>query len=121
MNSYIALLRAINVGGYRKIKMESLRGMFDSAGFNDVTTYIQSGNVIFSSPESVPGTLAETIETEIKNTFGHDVDVIIRTQEHFKSLIRKNPFRDKDRSPFKFYVTFFKNQIQYELPSERNS
>jgi uncharacterized protein (DUF1697 family) len=86
MNSYIALLRAINVGGHRKIKMQDLRGMFASAGFNDVKTYIQSGNVIFSSPESAPGTLAETIETEIKNTFGHDVDVIIRTREQFKAL-----------------------------------
>lgn len=111
MTTYIALIRAINVGGHRKIKMKDLRKMFMSMGFENVKTYIQSGNVVFSSPETDSAKLAGNIESEILNHFGHDVDAIIRTPEHFKVLTESNPFRKELAPPFMLYVTFFKKSI----------
>jgi len=108
MKKYIALLRAINVGGHRKIKMADLRKMFSSMGFENVITYIQSGNVIFDAADTDLDTLAQSIEQQIKSTFGYDVSVIIRSIHQLEELIRLNPFKDKDRNPFKLYITFFR-------------
>ena len=107
MKKYIALLRAINVGGHRKIKMADLREMFISMGFENVITYIQSGNVIFNASDTDSENFARSIEQQIKNTFGYDVSVIIRSANQLEELIRLNPFKDQDRSPFKIYITFF--------------
>jgi uncharacterized protein (DUF1697 family) len=108
MNTFIALLRAINVGGHRKIRMDDLSEMFTSLGYENIKTYIQSGNVIFSSPERDVKKLAESVETEIETGFGHDVPVMIRTQKQFEKLINRNPFEGRDKDPFRLYVTFFK-------------
>lgn len=107
MNRYIAFLRAINVGGYRKIKMQDLREMFENMGFGNVQTYIQSGNVLFDTDESDPTALTHSITKKIESEFGHEVPVMIRTPKHLNKLINKNPFHDKHEDPFKLYVTFF--------------
>lgn len=107
MNRYIAFLRAINVGGYRKIKMQDLREMLEKMGFENVQTYIQSGNVLFDSDESDPTALSQSIEKEIESEFGHEVPVMIRTPRDLKKLISENPFNDQLEDPFKLYVTFF--------------
>lgn len=107
MNRYIAFLRAINVGGYRKIKMDDLRNMFESMGCENVQTYIQSGNVVFDSDESDSTLLSQSIEKEIESEFGHDVPVMIRTPNDLKKLISENPFDSKNKDPFKLYVFFF--------------
>lgn len=107
MNRYIAFLRAINVGGYRKIKMHDLREMLENMGFRNVQTYIQSGNIVFDADESDPTVLSQTIEKQINSKFGHDVPVMIRTPEELKNLIEKNPFEGDDEDPFKVYVLFF--------------
>lgn len=112
MTTYIALIRAINVGGHRKIKMDGLRGMFTSMGFENVKTYIQSGNVVFGSNETNQEKLALSIEAEIEKTFGHDVSVMIRTPLQFSELLRNNPFNGMDETPFRLYITFFR-----EIPS----
>lgn len=107
MNTYIAFLRAINVGGYRKIKMKDLREMLEKMGLKNVRTYIQSGNVVFDSDESDPKILETSIEQQILSDFGHDVPVMIRTDKQLQELIDKNPFEAKEVDPFKLYVTFF--------------
>lgn len=107
MTTYIALLRAINVGGYRKIKMQDLREMLKKMGFTNIQTYIQSGNVIFDSEETDARNLSKSIEEQILSDFGHDVPVMIRTREQLKNLIDKNPFDGQDEDPFMLYVTFF--------------
>lgn len=104
MTRYIALLRAINVGGYRKIKMEDLREMFASMRFQNTATYIQSGNVVFDAPESEGEQLAGRIEKQIDETFGHDVPVLVRTVEEMRAILDRNPFDDKDG--WMLYVTF---------------
>ena len=87
---YIALLRGINVGGKRIIKMQDLRAMFVAAGARDVETYIQSGNVVFGHARPT----AARFEKEIANQTGLDVRVILRTADEWAAL--KHPFDDDD-------------------------
>lgn len=98
------MLRGINVGGQKLIKMEDLKQLYVSWGFENVQTYIQSGNVIFdSSGKNISG-LAKKIEKNIKSSFGFEVNVLIRTKEDFLNIIRDNPFRaDKIEN---IYITF---------------
>lgn len=93
MIKYIAFLRAINVGGRKLIKMEELRGVFARAGFKNVKTYIQSGNVIFDAAETNTNSLVEKIEKMLHKAFGHDVTVILRTMAELEDILRRNPFK----------------------------
>jgi uncharacterized protein (DUF1697 family) len=95
MVRYIAFLRGINVGGHNQIKMDELKQMLGSLGFGGVKTYIQSGNVAFDFRESDKTDLARQIEQAIKNRFGHEVPVILRTQQEMEAIVRLDPFQDK--------------------------
>ncbi len=92
VQTYIAMIRGINVGGQKTIKMADLKALCESLGFRNVTTYIQSGNVVLSSAQKNPSTVGETIESGIKKKFGFDVTVVVRTPEELKSVVKKNPF-----------------------------
>lgn len=115
---YIALIRAINVGGHRKVKMKDLREMFIEMGIEQVRTYIQSGNVIFNSDITDAHALSREIENEIRKAFGHEVIVIIRTPEQLHYLIENNPFARKNHQPYMLYVTFFKHDVSPEKQEE---
>ncbi len=91
---YIALLRGINVGGNRIIKMADLRGMFEAAGAEDVATYIQSGNVVFTHRETSEEKLATKFEKQIAKQSSFDVDVVLRSGAEWSRMIAKNPFAD---------------------------
>jgi uncharacterized protein (DUF1697 family) len=91
----VALLRAVNVAGHGVIKMADLRRAFQALGYADVTTYIQSGNVIFTSGAAV---LAIDLETAITAAFGMDVTVVLRTSSQMKGVVQRNPFTDVDPS-----------------------
>lgn len=96
METYIALLRGINVGGHRKIKMDDLKERFRDLGFKNVTTYIQSGNVIFDASESKRTALSRVIMQKIEDTFGHDVPVIIRSPAELEHTLREFPFEEQE-------------------------
>lgn len=104
MKTYIAFLRAINVGGYRKIKMADLKAMFESLGFKNVNTYIQSGNVVFDAPEEKAEELSGIITQQIEDAFGHDVPVLIREPDTLKLLLEKFPFEEEEG--WKRYIGF---------------
>jgi len=106
MKKFIALLRGINVSGQKKIKMTVLKSLFELAGFQDVTTYIQSGNVIFSSNEESGERLAKKISTEIKRKFGFEVQVIILTPKEIEYTLKNNPFIKRKKESERLYVTF---------------
>lgn len=89
---YVALLRGINVGGQKKIKMIDLKAMFESLEFKNVKTYIQSGNVIFDSDIINIIKLTNQIEQKISDTCGFLVKIIIRTDEEFRNIVNNNPF-----------------------------
>ncbi|PGB02465.1 DUF1697 domain-containing protein [Bacillus toyonensis] len=92
MTIYIALLRGINVGGHKVIKMADLKRVFESIGLKQVKTYIQSGNIVFESEEDI-NVLKVKIEFEIKNEFNFDVPVMLRTNEEFINTIKYSPYK----------------------------
>ncbi len=104
MTTYISMLRGINVSGQKKIKMEVLKKLYESLGFQNVRTYIQSGNIIFECSDTDISELIHQIEQKIKNSFGFDVLVLIRTRNEIQKLIKNTPFAKKD--PSKLHITF---------------
>ena len=92
---YVAFLRAINVGG-RFVKMEVLVKIFSSIGFDNVKTFIQSGNIIFDSGESDLDELTGEIQKGLAKKLGYEVDVMVRTVQQLEAMIRRNPFKKLD-------------------------
>ena len=105
-NTFIALLRGINVSGQKQIKMANLKILFEKAGFTNVQTYIQSGNVIFNSKNSDIKTIKIKIEKKIKEIYKFDVEVFIITNSKLKSVLQKNPFIKKKKEIERLYITF---------------
>lgn len=91
MNTYIAILRGINVSGKKLIKMDSLREMLSGLGFEDVTTYIQSGNVVFRSNPSTSRELEALISKAINGKFSFEVPVIVLDCNELNSIVEQNP------------------------------
>ncbi len=89
MNTYAALLRGINVGGNNKISMKKLKEAFESIGFSQVVTYINSGNIIFTTPKKDVKELTEVIERVIKKTFHLSVRVVLRDAKNIQKLAKK--------------------------------
>ena len=96
--TYVALLRAINLGPKNKLPMPDLSRMFAEAGCRDVETYIQSANVVFSATPDVSARLPELIAAQIEKRFRYQVPVILRTAEQVRNVVRNNPFL-KDGAP----------------------
>lgn len=92
MSTHIALLRGINVGGNRLIKMEALKALFINQGFTDVKTYIQSGNVIFNGKILDINLSTIKLEQAIQTAFGFEVPLIIKTSQQWQTIIQQNPF-----------------------------
>ncbi len=104
MARYVALLRSVNVGG-RSLPMAALRETLVDAGFEDVATYIQSGNVIFTSPSRSEATLGRRIEAAIKGSTGHEVPVLVRSPRALQSVVTHQPFA-RGHDPKFLHVTF---------------
>lgn len=94
MKTYIALLRGINVSGQKLIKMEVLRKILQELDFENIRTYIQSGNIIFESKISDRRKLEKQIHDTIETHFGFQVPVVIVTPEELKNVTVKNPYPD---------------------------
>jgi uncharacterized protein (DUF1697 family) len=103
MTSYVALLRAINVGGTGKLEMAELRRLCEGCGFINVATFIQSGNVVFQSKRS-EGSVLKLLEQTLAERMGKPVGVLVRTQEELGSVLEHNPF--PDAPPNKLIVLF---------------
>ncbi len=93
MKTYIALLRGINVGGHKKILMSDLKLLFEALGFENVTTYIQSGNVVFSSENKVD--FADKISKAIESKYGFIVPVLVKKATELNEIVSKSPFLDE--------------------------
>jgi len=105
---YISILRGINVSGQKKIKMADLKSLYESSGYENVVTYIQSGNVVFESSDKNTLKLKKTIEDAIQKKYKFDVPVEIRTKSEFKNIIKNSPFGsiNLEKDGAKFLVTF---------------
>ncbi len=104
---YIALLRAINVGGNRKVPMADLRALVAEAGATDVQTYIQSGNVVFEHAQTDDDVLRDDLERRLAGTFGFDVPVILRRAAAWDAVVAGNPFPDAE--PTRLLVSFLRD------------
>ena len=91
MSRYVALLRGINVGGKNLIKMPALKACFEANGFEDVATYIQSGNVLFSSTGARPAELTPRIEAMLAETFGYEATVVVRSRTQMRAVVGRAP------------------------------
>ena len=93
MKKYIALLRGINVGGHKKILMSDLKKLFESIGFAEVETYIQSGNVVFSS--DIEDDMYSKISVAIESKYGFKVPILIKKVTELTQIVTKCPFSDE--------------------------
>jgi len=106
METCLALLRGVNVGG-KTCKMEALRGVFEELGFSKVKTYVQSGNVVFGSPQASAARLSSTLEKRLSQEFGFPIRVVVKTLKEVEEIVRRNPFvKDKAIDQSKLHVTF---------------
>ncbi len=105
MPRYVGLLRGVNVGGNNPVSMPELRAVLASLGHSDVSTYIQSGNVIFTSDDEVS---AESLEAAISTTFGIEIAVMLRTPAELEKVLEANPFAGADTSSI--HVGFMKDE-----------
>jgi uncharacterized protein (DUF1697 family) len=121
MQTFIALLRGINLGNHYKLKMPALKTMFENMGFQSISTYLQSGNVIFDSTETDISSLETKIEAQILETFGYVVPTLIRTRKDLQRIADANPFPEQTlENPIQPYVIFLKDASptsQLELPA----
>lgn len=110
--TYIALLRGINVGGNNIIKMVDLKSCFQSMGFTEVTTYIQSGNVIFKSSEEDKNILIEKIEQTLSGKFQYRSKIVLITHPFLKNVLENAP-KDFGTSPdlYRYDVFFIKESL----------
>ena len=106
MTTYIALLRGINVSGKNPIKMEQLKKLFIDKGFEEVVTYIQSGNVIFQSKKQTAEKLEAVIKKSILETFGFDVPVLVLELTELKKMVNDNSFiKQKNKDVLFMHLT----------------
>ncbi|MDX2130381.1 MAG: DUF1697 domain-containing protein [Chloroherpetonaceae bacterium] len=111
---YLALLRGINVGGNRIIKMEALRKAAEGCGFLDCQTYIQSGNLIFTTSEKRES-VTEKLQETLRIAFQYDSTLIILPQEEIRSVVEKKPEKfGIDGENYKYDVLFLKHGIKAE-------
>lgn len=117
---YIVLLRAINVSGKNIIPMKELRILLSDLGFDNVQTYIQSGNVIISSSNDKK-TIQSSIKEGIQKKFGLSIHIVVRTIPEWELTIKNNPYKEED--PKKQYFTFLEqipenSSIDFQSPND---
>jgi uncharacterized protein (DUF1697 family) len=112
MSQYVALLRGINVGGNNLIKMTELKACFESQGFRDVVTYIQSGNVLFSASASKSAKLTQKIEKVLGATFDYRASVVLRSQKQLREIVERAPKGfGANAAKYRYDVIFLKEPL----------
>jgi uncharacterized protein (DUF1697 family) len=107
MLTYVALLRGINLGPSKRVKMDALRKSFESLGLKSVQTYIQSGNVVFKAGKTSSAALRKKIEARITSDFGFSSLTILRSRDELGKIVEMNPFvKQHGASPEKLHVIF---------------
>ena len=105
------MLRGINVGGQKSVRMDSLRASFETLGYRSVRTYVQSGNVIFDSASVLGAGLTKKIGEQIMRDYGFPVALILRSAAEMTKVVRENPFlKERGIDPSKLHVTFLSDR-----------
>jgi len=105
------MLRSINVGGRNRVAMADLRGIANSLGYGDVSTYVQSGNLVFTGSGS-PAAVGRAIEDRIASDLGVGVPVVVRTKLQLGRVLRENPFALQDLDEKTVHVTFLSERAK---------
>ncbi len=111
MNTWIALLRGLNVGGHKKLPMAEFRGLLGDLGFEDVATYIQSGNAVFRA-NSMPSKIAASIRSSLGAKFGFDADVFVQSLGDFQNAVGANPFPQAEDDPKSLHLFFLAELVE---------
>jgi uncharacterized protein (DUF1697 family) len=101
----VIMLRGINLGPNRRVPMADLRALFAQAGYEDVQTYVQSGNVVLDSTSSA-AELEREAAALISERFGFDVPVVVRTGRQLAAVVKRNPLGDVASEPKRYQVSF---------------
>jgi uncharacterized protein (DUF1697 family) len=96
---YVALLRSVNVAGHGRIAMDELRASFDALGYTDVTTYIQTGNVLFSTGSKSQAGISSAIEQRLDQDFGDSPAVLLRSVADLRRVGSSSPFAKAGADP----------------------
>ena len=108
---FVALLRGVNVGGNNMISMSSLKESFTHMGFNNVSTYINSGNIIFKSKEGDARKLEKKIERMLSSEYQLDSKVVVRSYSEMEQLVKSLPQSWNDPNRWRYYVIFLRHSI----------
>jgi uncharacterized protein (DUF1697 family) len=110
MNVHIAFLRGINLAGKNRLPMKDLAAMFGDAGCGSVTTYIQSGNVVFEATSVLARRIPDLVEKAIADRFGYRIPVVMRSGGDLEKLVRENPFLRAGADIETLHVAFLANR-----------
>lgn len=107
MTTYVSLFRGINVGGRQMVRMADLKALHEALGFRNIVTYIQSGNVVFTSDDTDAARISSQIEDAFAQKFGFRSSVVVRTAEQLDEIIKNNSFRDQPEKEPKWVLVLF--------------
>ena len=114
MARLIVLLRGVNLAGRNRVAMPQLREALEESGFEKVSTYVQSGNVVLSSKAS-PKRVGTDVEKLIAERFGLDISVVVRTRAQLAAVVKRNPFGKVAKNPKLYQVTFLEKAPPAEV------
>jgi uncharacterized protein (DUF1697 family) len=120
MPRQIALLRGINLGPHNRIAMPALREALSAAGFDDVRTYVQSGNVVFGA-EATPDDAAAKLERVIRDAFELDIAVVTRTRDELADVVERNPLGHVADNPKRYQVSFLAQELEPSVLEKLNA
>lgn len=121
MIQYAAFLRGINVSGQKLIKMVELKAMMEDLGFEDVRTYIQSGNIFFNSKEKDQEKLQVKIKQGIIDTFKFNVPVLVWPSSYVAKILKQNPYFNSQTEESRLYYTMLSEVPKPELVENLNA
>ena len=107
MTTFVSLFRGINVGGHQTVRMDALKELYASLGFKDIITYIQSGNIVFTSDDADLSQLPGLIEDSFAQRFGFHAKVMVRTSAELEDIVDNNPFQNQPTKESKWVVVMF--------------
>lgn len=116
MTVMVALLRGVNVGGTTRVPMADLRRVVTDAGYGDVRTYVNSGNVVLTTDGTDTDAVAATLQAACARAFPAAPDVLVRTREELHGVVAANPFLDRDDDPTHHHVVFLPGRGPARVP-----
>ena len=117
MARHVVLLRGINIGSRNRVSMPALRKALEEAGFTDVQTYLQSGNVVVES-RAKPETVRRKVEQLIAERFGLEIAVVVRTKAELAAVVKRNPHAKVATNPKTYQVTFLEQKLPAKVVRE---